>query len=142
MKVFEEYIREGIIRKQHIDGSRARSLIQEANNKSVFLQELNSKIPLKDSNANYYIQLSYDIIMEYIRAIMLMDGYSSSSCHEAEISYLKILKISDADVRFLDDLRYYRNGTLYYGRQYDVAYAEKVLQFLDSISRELGKHFP
>ena len=45
---------------------------------------------IDDDNANSIVKDCYDIIMELIRAKLLLDGYSSSGqfAHEAEVSYL------------------------------------------------------
>ena len=47
--------------------------------------------------------------MELIRAKVLIDGYATAS-HEAEVSYMRNLGFSEHDVRFMDELRYHRNG--------------------------------
>ena len=82
-------------------------------------------------NANFIIDYCYDILMEIIRAKMFIEGYNSDNSHEAEISYLKVLGFSEADLTFMDELRYYRNGIKYYGTILDKDYAEKVLVFMN-----------
>jgi hypothetical protein len=109
-------------------------LIKETERRKAFLRELQSKITLSDENANYFIENSYDILIELIRAKLFIDGFKSSGegAHEAEVSYLRNLHLSEAEVRFMDQLRYFRNGIKYYGKCFSKEYAEKVLSFLDS----------
>jgi len=81
-------------------------------------------------------------MMELIRAKMLLEGYKASgiSAHEAEVSYLRKLGFSEADVRFANDLRYFRNGIIYYGKIFDSDYAKKTISFLESVFPKLLGH--
>ena len=139
MKLFEEYLREGIIKKQTPDLSRAKSLIKEAEESYNVLTGIIERIGLNNQNANYIIKNCYDIIMELIRAKMFLDGFSSSGigAHESEVSYLKEIGFKDTEVEFADQLRYFRNGILYYGKSFDKEYAKKVLVFLNKIYKRL-----
>lgn len=94
---------------------------------------MKEKLELNDSNANYFVENIYDTIMELIRARMFLDGFKAAglSAHEAEISYLRKLQFSESDVIFANELRYYRNGIVYYGKSTDAEYANKVLKFLN-----------
>jgi len=62
---------------------------------------------------------------------MLLDGYNSSGfgAHEAEVSYMRILGFRENEVQFIDQMRFFRNGMLYYGTILDKEYAEKVVKF-------------
>ncbi len=128
---FEEFVIEGIVKKQSADRSRARFLVDESKNAYSLLLELEKKIELSDKTANMFVKSCYDILMELIRAKMLLDGYNSSGfgAHEAEVSYLRIIGFSESEVQFFDQLRYFRNGMLYYGSVMDRAYAGKVIAF-------------
>lgn len=55
---------------------------------------------------------------------------SGSGAHEAEVAYMLKLGFKEQDIRFMNDLRYFRNGILYYGKSFDSDYAEKTLRFL------------
>ena len=131
IKQFNEFIRERIVKKQSIDRSRAEFLLKESENSYNNLLEKIQKINQTDRNANDYIKSCYDILMEIIRARMLLQGYNASGfgAHEAEVAYLRILKIDERDVQFADQMRYFRNGMLYYGTILDKEYAEKVIEF-------------
>ena len=131
IKNFDEFIKERIVKKQSVDKSRAEFLIKEAENSYNNLLEKIHKIGLSDNNANDFIKSCYDILMEIIRAKMLLEGYNASGlgAHEAEVSYLRILGFSENDVQFADQIRFFRNGMLYYGTLLDKVYADKVILF-------------
>ncbi|MDP3758423.1 MAG: hypothetical protein Q8Q86_01780, partial [Candidatus Daviesbacteria bacterium] len=50
-----------------------------------------------------------------------------------EVSYMRKIDFSEADVSFMNELRYLRNGIKYYGKRLDKKYAEKVLKFLNRL---------
>ena len=139
LKPFEDFINEGIVKRVKADKERAKSLIKESERKMNSLNEQLEKIGVKDENANDYIEYCYDMIMYLIRAKLFSEGYiaSGQGAHEAEISYLKILGFAEKDILFADQMRYFRNGILYYGTALDKEYAEKVIEFTKSISPKL-----
>lgn len=141
LKSFEEFLKTGIIKKITPNKERAKSLIAEAERKMKSMREQLEKIGIKDTNANDYVEYSYNIIMYLIRAKLYFEGYSSAgqNAHEAEVSYLRILKFKENQIQFFDQIRYFRNGMLYYGTMLDEEYAKKVLNFLNEIYPKLIK---
>lgn len=139
LKNFNEYLKEGIAIKRSPDISRTKALFKEAEKSYNVIQLFNEKIGLDNKNANYFIKNSYDIIMELIRAAMLFEGYNASGkgAHEAEVSYLREIGFKETEVAFANKLRYFRNGILYYGKDFDKEYAEKVLEFIKKVYRKL-----
>ncbi len=139
LKDFEEFLKSGIVRKRNPDKARAKSLVEEAEKRKKFLDEILRKIGLSDKNANYFIETSYDILIELIRAKLLRDGLyaSGEGAHEAEVSYMKKIGFAEKEIRFMNDLRYFRNGILYYGKSFDQDYGKKVLDFLNKIYPQL-----
>jgi len=133
LKPFEEFLKEGVIKKVAINRERAKSLVLGAERKMSSLKEYLEKIGIKDENANDYVEYCYNILMNLIRAKLLLDGYSSSGnySHEAEISYLRKLEFKEIEVQFMNEMRYLRNSILYYGQFLDKEYAEKVIDFLN-----------
>jgi len=129
---FKGFIKEGVVKKQSRDKSRADFLLKESENSYNSLLGMLVKVKLDDSNANLFVKMCYDIIMEVLRAKMLLEGYNASGqgAHEAEVSYMRVLEFDEKDVQFADQLRYFRNGMLYYGTILDKVYAEKVVKFL------------
>lgn len=141
IKRFDEFIKQGIVRKTNVNLDRARSLILESERKMNSLKERLEKIGIKDENANDYIEYSYDILMLLVRAKLYSQGYNASglNAHEAEVSYMKILGFDEQEVQFVDKMRYFRNGILYYGTLLDKEYAEKVVEFTKKMYIELRK---
>jgi len=136
LRTFEEFLEEGTITTRTPDIARAKSLKEEARKRMLFLKELNQKLGLTNNNANYFIENAYDILLELTRAKILGAGFKTSS-HEAEVSYLRKMNFKENDILFLNDLRYFRNRILYYGKILDKEYAEKVIIFLNNIYPKL-----
>ena len=139
IKDFKEFIKNGVIKRISPDVNRALFLKKEGEKRKIFLNEIKKKIGLNDNNANYIVENSYNILSELLRAKMLTSGYSASGlgAHEAEVSFMRTLSFTDAEVIFMNDLRYFRNGILYYGKILDKEYAEKVLAFMEKIYLKL-----
>ena len=137
---FEDSIKEKIVKKQSIDKSRAEFLIKESENSYNNLLEKIQKIKLSDDNANDFVKSCYDILMEIIRAKMLLEGYNASGfgAHEAEVSYMRVLGFDENNVQFADQIRFFRNGMLYYGTILDREYAEKVIEFTKKNYKKLS----
>ena len=136
---FDEFIRKNIVKRQSIDRSRAEFLFKESENSYDNLLEMLKKIKLIDNNANSFVKSCYDILLELIRAKMLLEGYhaSGAGAHEAEVSYMRILGFDEKYVQFADQMRFFRNGMLYYGTITDKVYAEKVIGFTKRIYPKL-----
>ncbi|MBI2045751.1 hypothetical protein HYT23_06845 [Candidatus Pacearchaeota archaeon] len=131
VKFFKEFISSGIVKKVKKDLNRAKNLAIEAKRKISSLKEKLEKIGVKDENANDNVEHCYDIIMFLVRSKILLRGFNASGfgAHEAEISYMRYLGFNEKDVQFVDKMRYFRNGILYYGTRLDKEYAEKVILF-------------
>ncbi|MGV8171683.1 MAG: hypothetical protein ACP5OA_03250 [Candidatus Woesearchaeota archaeon] len=138
MREFKEFLRLGAVKKQKAEINRSRSLVEESIKKKEFLELTIKTIPKDKWNPNVISEQCYDILMELIRAKMFIDGYNSNS-HEAEVAYMKIIGFSEADVKYMDELRYYRNGTKYYGTALNLEYAEKTVEFLNKTYPKLLK---
>ncbi len=143
IKSFDEFLKDNIVKKQSIDKSRAEFLIKESENSYINLLEKIQKLKINDVNANDFVKSCYDILMELIRAKMLLNGYNASGigAHEAEVSYMRILGFSENDIQFADQMRFFRNGMLYYGTILDKDYAEKVIEFTKKIYKKLKDNF-
>lgn len=139
IKKFDEFIRLGIVKEQAIDKSRAEFLKEESTKSYLFLQKKIDAFGVNTETANDIVKSSYDIIMELVRAKMLEEGYNASGqgAHEAEVSYLRELGFNEKDVQFADQLRYFRNGMLYYGTILDEDYAEKIIEFTNKVYKKL-----
>ena len=140
-KPFEEYVKKRIVRKVTPDKSRAVFLIGESDSSLEGLNERLEKVGINEKKANSIIKDCYDIMLELIRARLLLEGYAAAGlgAHEAEISYMSKLGFSDREVDFLNEVRYYRNSVTYYGKILDKDYAGMVVKFLTDIHVRLHK---
>jgi hypothetical protein len=137
---FEEFIKEKIVKEQLPDKSRADFLIKEAKTSYALLKKKIKLLKISDETANDIVKSCYDILMELIRAKMLIEGYNATGqgSHEAEVAYMRILGFDEKDVQFADQLRFFRNGMLYYGTSLDKEYAKKVVEFTNYIYSKLN----
>ena len=137
---FNEFIKDGIVKKQKPDVSRAEYLAEEAGKSYKLLLIKIEKLGVDDQTANDFVKSCYDILMEVIRAKMLLKGYNASGygAHEAEVSYARILGFNEKDIQFLDQIRYFRNGMLYYGTILKKEDAERIIEFTKKIYLKLS----
>ena len=134
---FQEFLDLGIVKKQTPNKERANSLIKESEGKKHFLMIALKNIPKKEINPNFVVDSCYDIFMELIRAKMFLDGFNAGNSHEAEISYAETLGFKEQEIRFMNSIRYYRNGTRYYGSILSEEFAKSVFDFLNIIYPKL-----
>ena len=141
MREFKEFIAKGTIKKQEPNKSRAKGLIEESERKQNSLNQIIEKIGLTEDNANDIVEYCYDILISLARAKLYLDGFKSSGegSHEAEVSYLIELGFSDSEAKFMDELRYFRNGIKYYGKRFSKEYAERVMGFIGKMLPRLKK---
>ncbi len=141
VRSFEEFIKEGIIKKISPDRQRAENLFLESERKFSLLQKTIKNMGIDDNNANDYVEYCYNIIMFLLRAKMLEQGYTGSGqgAHEAEVAFARNIDFSESEVQFLDQLRYFRNGILYYGKRFDKEYANQTIKFTKKIYKFLKK---
>ena len=88
LRKFEEFLKDGTVKKQTSNLQRALSLVKESEIKKNFLDVSMQNIPKDKMNANFIVDYCYDIIMELLRAKMFIDGYNVGNSHEAEVSYI------------------------------------------------------
>ena len=140
---FDYYQKEKIARKQSPNIPRAEFLIRETRKSVIGLKERVEKLGISEFNANSVIKDIHDIIIEKVRARMLLDGYYASGnfAHEAEVAYMKNLYFSDFEVSFVNELRQARNGITYYGKIYEKEYAKSCYDFLIQLNQKLDDLF-
>ncbi len=141
IKAFDEFIKQGIVKRHSPDISRAEFLVNESKNTYEALIERVTVMGITNKNANSIAKECYDSIMEVVRASMLRNGMHASGmgAHEAEVAYMRNLGLSETDVQFADRLRYFRNGMLYYGTIVDKEYAQQALEFTKRIYPKLKR---
>jgi hypothetical protein len=115
---FDEYTKLGAVSKDRPDISRSDSQMMKATNRKAFLQDVQAKIEITEANANYFVEIAFDILLELIRFRLFLEGYKAIGlyAHEAEVSYLHELGFNATDPRFVESLRYSRNQINYYGK--------------------------
>ncbi|MFT4308696.1 MAG: hypothetical protein ACMXYM_05000 [Candidatus Woesearchaeota archaeon] len=141
IRSFDEYVREGIVVQRTADHPRAEALRTDAVRSFEVVEAIRSSIGITDHNANIIVKLAYDVVMSSIRAHMGACGFHASGrgAHEAEVAYLRMLGFGDADVVFCDRLRYYRNGIMYYGKNFGAEYARTTIAFASRMLEALHK---
>ena len=72
VKLFEEFIKEGIVKRITPDKQRVKSLIAESERKMSSLYKHIEKLGFSDENSNDYVEYCYDIVMYLIRAKLYM----------------------------------------------------------------------
>ena len=123
MKEFEYYIDKFDVRKVSVDRSLALSLIKDMEGRADRAFKLNSTEFPKEIFENIY-----DALRNFCDALLAIQGYKSYS-HEASISYLVKKGFDYAFIDSLDNLRFKRNGSKYYGRGISKEEAEAVKRF-------------
>ncbi len=141
MKAFEDYLGEGIVYKSSSDVERMRNLILQAERKMRSLLENLEKVGITEDNTNDYVEACYDILLFLVRARMYEEGYVArgQGAHEAEVSFVRNMSVVESDLLFLDRMRYFRNGMLYYGTMVDKEYTEKVIVFTKKLYVKLKR---
>lgn len=136
---FEYYIVQGIVKKQSPNLPRAEFLKNESDKSLIGLKNRIEKMGIDEFNANSIIKDIQDIILEKIRAKMLLAGLNATGnfAHEAEVAFMSQLNFTDHEISFVNELRQARNGITYYGKLYEVKYADKCYRFLTEIWKKL-----
>lgn len=139
VKSFEEFVKEGIAKRITPDKQRAENLYLEAERKFTRLLEIIKNMGIDNDGANDYLEYCYNAMMFLIRAKMLDRGYSSAGpgAHAAEVAFARILGLPESELRLLDELRYFRNGILYYGKRFDKEYALRIIEVTKKIFKRL-----
>jgi hypothetical protein len=131
VRPFEEHT----VARRTPDPLRAAYLDAESERTIRFIRRVHESIAIDDDNATILIRLAYDSLLERIRGRMHEAGLHASGhgAHEAEVAYLRELGVSEADVRFSDDLRKLRNGITYAGERAGAADANHIIGTVERI---------
>jgi len=123
MEQFEYYLKKKLVRKMSPNLERAKFLIKDGNERIRDARTLD-----KNKLSKMIFEYIYDALRDFCDAILLIDGYKSYS-HEASISYLSKKGFDIATVKQLDNFRYKRNGSKYYGGQISFEEAKEIISF-------------
>jgi len=137
---FSYYLKKGIVKRISKDISRSEFLYNESKKSYKGLKIRVNKLGIDEFSANSIIKDIHDIIIQIIRAKMLLKGFIASGnyAHEAEVSYLRELDFTDAEISFVNVLRASRNGINYYGKIFEKDYAKECYEFLKVASVKFG----
>lgn len=131
MNNFDFYVNEGKVKKQNPDVELARSLVNDANARVAKVEKLDVNIYSKIIFENVY-----DGIREILDALLAVEGYKSYS-HEASIAYLKNYNFDDSIISEIDNFRYRRNSSKYYGKDVSEEDAGEILHFYRKYSKKI-----
>lgn len=119
------------------DRAKAQSLIETARGR---MQFLSGNIANAD-NANYLFEGYYSSTLEFLHALLLLEGYKVAN-HICLGYYLRdVLRRLDL-FRLFDDCRYKRNALIYYGRKMDFPTAEASIDTCRTLIAELTSLLP
>lgn len=124
--MFEDFIKEGTVRKVSVDKQLANSLVRIA------MLRLKNLEPIKvtDENSFSIVENCYEAIREIIDALMSLKGFKSYS-HEANVEFLKkfySVKIGYGNINKVDQYRRIRNDIKYDGLLTTKSEAEDVMK--------------
>ena len=110
MKPFESYLNSNDVRKVSPNLVLAKSLI---NDMKIRLKENWNEDEQKKPKTIF--ESIYDALRGFCDSLLSKNGFKSYS-HESSISYLSKYNFSIAEISELDNYRFMRNGSKYYGR--------------------------
>ncbi|MBS3091011.1 hypothetical protein J4217_01010 [Candidatus Pacearchaeota archaeon] len=123
MKDFEYFVKIGDVKKSSVNKDLAVFLIKDMQSRirDAFKMSSNEFPKIVFENI-------YDALRDFCDALLALEGYKSYS-HEASISYLIKKGFDISFVMQLDNFRYKRNGSKYYGEVINHAEAEEIRSF-------------
>jgi len=133
MKKFEFYLNEKVVKKVSSDPSLANFLLADA--KERFSQSI--KLKLKEFNKIIFENV-YDSLRNILDALLAINGFKSYS-HEASIAFLQKFNIEESIILELDNFRYQRNSSKYYGKNISLESTTEIINFYNKYSEKLIK---
>ncbi|PIN91043.1 hypothetical protein COU57_02240 [Candidatus Pacearchaeota archaeon CG10_big_fil_rev_8_21_14_0_10_32_14] len=134
MKPFEYFVEEGEVKSSSKNIALAQSLIRDMNERINELQYIDEKKMPKLVFEHYY-----DALRSFCDALLAKDGYKSYS-HQASISYLSTYGYDISIISALDNFRYKRNGSKYYGEKISYEDAKEIKDFYDKIRLKIKEN--
>ena len=119
---FKYYLDKGEVKKVRRDVALAKSLINNLSDR----EKMVLKYSLKDALIIY--ENLYDCLREICDALLALDEYKSYS-HQASITYLRKYGFDEVFVKKLDDFRFKRNSSKYYGKKLTEEDAKEIREF-------------
>lgn len=133
MKEFNFYIQENIVKKISPDLELANSLLRDSK------ERFDKAIKLDINEFNQFVfENIYDALRDILDSILAVYGFKSYS-PEASISFLQRFKVSESIILELDNFRYKRNSSKYYGRKLSLDSSLEIISFYKKYSSQLIK---
>jgi len=133
---FEDYIKEGQVRRTTKDLSLVKSLVDSAKKDLRFLSELE----INDDSSRKIMVNYYDVLRSILEAIASIDGYKIY-LHDAFTYYLKEIKEEEVLAIKFDRFRKIRNSINYYGKSISIDEAkENIEEIKNIIDRLINKY--
>ena len=139
MKSFENFVKQGVVKRRSPNKNRAENLVLEANRKLEQIKRNIKQVGIDDENANNIIESCYDVLIGLTRSKMVVEGFSSSGhgAHEGEVAFFSELGFNNSEIIFMNNLRRFRNGILYYGEKFKEDYAKQTIEFMNNALEKL-----
>jgi len=133
MTSFDIFLNEGDVKKITPDLELAKSLIKD-------MKERISKSNLLDVNIfpKIIFENVYDSLRDFCDAMLAINGFKSYS-HQASIYYLLKKGFDISVVKEMDQFRYKRNGSKYYGVPIIVDEAKDIKTFYKRIKNKIDE---
>jgi len=133
MEPFEFFIKEKMVRRGLPNPERAKSLIKDAE------MRIKSVLKLKNEEfAKIIFENIYDALRDFCDVLLLLDGFKPYS-HKASISYLSKKGFDISIINELDQFRFKRNGSKYYGKEIKSEDAKDIKGFYFKIKDKIEK---
>src|SRR3989344_854662 len=133
---FEDYNKEGQVRRTTKDLSLVKSLVDSAKKDLRFLSELE----INDDSSRKIMVNYYDVLRSILEAIASIDGYKIY-LHDAFTYYLKEIKEEEVLAIKFDRFRKIRNSINYYGKSISIDEAkENIEEIKNIIDRLINKY--
>jgi len=132
MMPFNYFLKSKEVRKTTPNSELAKSLIKD-------MKERINKINMLDINifAKIIFENLYDGLRDFCDALLALDGFKSYS-HQASISYLLEKGFDVSITEELDQFRYKRNGSKYYGEEIISKDAQQIKEFYNRIKTKIN----
>jgi len=133
MKPFESFLNGKDVKKTRVNIILAKALIQDMKTRIKENWDLDEKEKAKTIFENVY-----EAVRCFCDALLAVNGFKSYS-HEASITYLLKKDFDIASVQKLDNFRFKRNGSRYYGRIITPEDTKEIKEFYTKIKEKINK---
>ena len=132
MKPFEYFLKLKEVRKTSKNIELAKSLIRDMKERL----EDSKELPIKFKKLIF--ENYYDALRNFCDALLSKDGFKSYS-HQASIIYLSKYNFSVSEIQQLENFRYLRNSSKYYGKQIKEKDVQEIKQYYEKIKDKINQ---